>query len=71
MTNNNLYVILPIEMFASKKDEYTAKANWDKGSARYNLAGTKVLVEESPGGSLDGLTDELGMWDGGNGLPYN
>jgi len=56
MTNNNLYVILPIEMFASKKDEYTAKANWDKGSARYNLAGTKVLVEESPGG---------------NGLPYN
>lgn len=48
MTNNNLYVIAPTELFQAKYDEYLAKGFENKGAIRYNLTETLVLIEEDP-----------------------
>ena len=47
MVEDSLYVITPIEHFESKYVEYEAKGFVNRGSVRYSLDGTKVLIEES------------------------
>lgn len=46
MTSNSLYVITPIEYFQEKYNYYLSKGFTNRGSVRYSLDGTKVLLEE-------------------------